>query len=327
MKNYQPSYYEAFKCVASECTDTCCRFWQVELDKQAADKYTALTDNIEISNRIKKAFSVTKKTFKNKTNGDCPFLNERLLCDLHMAVGHDDLPRTCRIYPRFLNVFGGYEERGLSFSCPAAAKLIFNGNFEFEELENDLPITDYTDVNAELFYAVRDARNRLIDFISASSLRIDEMIAAILHFSELVQTKIDFDSYSEIEDITPCAARKTVEITADEKLRIKAIREHLRFKCLRASWRTELSNALNNTAENDVSALKIWLIYFIYRYAINAVYDKEFLAKIKASILSFLVISSLGLSCEEAMQKYSKEVEHNEYNIDRLFKLASKIKL
>ncbi len=327
MKYYQPSYYDSFKCLASDCTDTCCRFWQVELDAQAVNKYTTLEYDTDINKRLKKAFSIGKGSFKNKRNGDCPFLNNKLLCELHTAIGHDDLPRTCRLYPRFFNTFGGYEERGLSFSCTAAARLIFCGDFGFAELEDDLPITDYTDVNAKLFYAVRTARNKLVEFISTTSFNSSEMLAIVLHFSELVQSKIDLNRYTEIDDIIPSATEKTVEILSDKKLRKKIIKKHLRFKVLRTSWRDELKNGLNNNTKIDVSALKIWLIYFIYRHIINAAHDKIFLGRIKAAILSFLVISSLDLDFEEAMQKYSKEVEHNKYNIDSLFKLASKIKL
>lgn len=326
MKYYEPSYYSEFMCASSKCTDTCCRYWQVELDKITLHKYSRINNNSEISRRINKALSASNKSFKNNEDGNCPFLNKNLLCDLHTAVGHENLPRTCRLYPRFYNTFGGYEERGLSFSCPTAAKLIFDDSFNFIEYENDLPIIDYTDVNAELFCAVKEVRNKILSYISTADCEAEIMLAVILEYSKKVQQNIDSNQINAIKSIELIDCNCQYEIFSNIKLRLKTIRLHKHLKILRKPWKNELKFALNNNPNVEIYALKVWLTYFIYRYLINASYDKLFLSKVKASVLSFIVISCLNLPFEEAMQKYSKEIEHNNYNINKLFKLASKLK-
>lgn len=32
MKNYQPDYYNNFKCIADKCSITCCQEWKIAVD-------------------------------------------------------------------------------------------------------------------------------------------------------------------------------------------------------------------------------------------------------------------------------------------------------
>lgn len=33
MKNYQPDYYNNFKCIADKCSITCCQEWKIAVDE------------------------------------------------------------------------------------------------------------------------------------------------------------------------------------------------------------------------------------------------------------------------------------------------------
>ena len=39
MKIVTPDYYKNFKCIAGECTDTCCAGWDVDVDKESYKQY------------------------------------------------------------------------------------------------------------------------------------------------------------------------------------------------------------------------------------------------------------------------------------------------
>ena len=54
MKNYQPDYYNNFKCIADKCSITCCQEWKIAVDdatnrkwkKLSADKVSGKSDNL-----------------------------------------------------------------------------------------------------------------------------------------------------------------------------------------------------------------------------------------------------------------------------------------
>ena len=61
MKNYQPDYYNNFKCIADKCSITCCQEWKIAVDdatnrkwkKLSADKVSGKSDNLSSSHAIK----------------------------------------------------------------------------------------------------------------------------------------------------------------------------------------------------------------------------------------------------------------------------------
>lgn len=329
MKYCTPDYYDRFKCSASECTDTCCRFWQVELDSASFDRYTGMRKDAVISRRISAAIRGNRRRaiFKNRANGDCAFLNSCLLCDIHTDLGHEALPETCRLYPRFFNTFGGYEERGLSYSCPAAARLIAACESNIIYCEDDSPISNYTEIDAELFLAVRGARDRLLEFIDKFDGEPGILVNSVLDFGRSVQTFIEQKRCSDIKDISVNISPERPSCLDNNKLRILVINDHIKHRHLRDTWKDELRSASISPFKAEKTILKNWLSYFIFRYLLKSSKDGRFFDKIKAAVISYLVIGSLQMDSVDAMQKYSKETEHNEYNIKRLFKLAAKTKL
>ncbi len=326
MKYCSPSYYFNFTCLADRCSDTCCRCWQIEIDDNTYLKYKRLiSDNSSIGSSIKKNITgLTTKRFKNIKGGSCPFLQSNLLCELYKELGHENLPYTCKMYPRYINNFGGYEERGLSFSCPAAAKLISLGNFEVTEYEDDLPITEYTVVNAELFVKVKKVRDAVLEILRDKSVSVADAVNSILCYVKTVERSIRSD-----EELTFSIKHIQSFVDLDEykKYLNLTIDEHLKHKHLDKKWKEHLIACRNKDICFDEDKFRIWLNYFIQRYFINSVYDLKMLSKVKAAILSFVIISALDFEIIKSMQKYSKETEHNKYNLDRLFNFADRIKI
>lgn len=78
---------------------------------------------------------------------------------MHIAIGGEHTPFTCRTFPRFINDFGALREMGLSFSCPVAAEMMFDPKYDFSFTEemNDLPPT-LNDIDAQLYFTLLSAR-------------------------------------------------------------------------------------------------------------------------------------------------------------------------
>ena len=42
MKTRVPDYFKQFKCIASECEDTCCAGWEIVIDDETYDMYKSV---------------------------------------------------------------------------------------------------------------------------------------------------------------------------------------------------------------------------------------------------------------------------------------------
>ena len=42
MELLYPSYYKQFTCIASDCPDSCCHEWEVQVDADSAARYRAM---------------------------------------------------------------------------------------------------------------------------------------------------------------------------------------------------------------------------------------------------------------------------------------------
>ncbi len=316
MKITKPQYFDYFKCVADKCEDTCCRFWQVELDRESFDEVSRF-NNIKIKGRKDQAVILPCK------NGGCPFLEDSLLCSLHKEVGHDRLPRTCRLYPRFINTFGGYEEQGLSFSCPTAARLIYSNPLRLIEEENEAPITSYTEVDANLFSAILKIRSVILEYLRNTEDKLETAVGRLLAYSEKADRIIkEKDTESEELYLVPSAP---IEFEYSEKIFNKTVSVHLKNTFLRKEWKQKLKSTKFGKNNEDLHAFKVWFSYFIYRYLLRSAVDLEFPAVIRSALLSYFLIARIGEEPCVSMQLYSKETEHNERNISRLFKLGRKL--
>jgi lysine-N-methylase len=123
-----PTYPNRFRCIGSDCEDTCCQGWQITVDKPAFDRLTesplkqiALT-SIQIRPHSPNPTQYAQMTLRS--DGTCPFLNPNKLCAVHATLGPESLPLGCRIYPRVLNRIDAQIESSLSLSCPEAARLV-----------------------------------------------------------------------------------------------------------------------------------------------------------------------------------------------------------
>ena len=84
-------------------------------------------------------------------------------------------------------------------------------------------------------------------------------------------------------------------------------------------WSEKVRNPV--TAQiSDTNANESIIVYFIYKYFLQSVYDLDVLSKIKLAVIGVLINTYFG---EDAwtLHLWSKETEHSQYNMDRYKRL------
>lgn len=301
-----PSFYKDFKCIAGECPDSCCQGWEVDADDASLEYYKSLSGKIR-----EKIDSVLDKDefgntiFRLADKKRCPFLNDENLCDMHIAIGGEHTPYTCRMFPRFINDFGGTREMGVSFSCPVAADMMFalkEPMTFYDEINDELP--QLNDIDAQAYYCLVNGRKKAFSIIRDRSIPLNERMIKLLDFGKKLQEELD-DYPAESDEAAFLDVFKNPEIINPE-------------------WTKKVNNgefhAVKSCAFNENIAS-----YFIFRYFLTAVYDYDVLSKIKMAAVGVLIPAYFGED-SWTMHLWSKETEHSQYNMDRYKKLLKNAK-
>ena len=302
MKIVKPTFYKNFKCIAGDCPDSCCQGWEVDADSDSLEYYETLDNSLEIKKRIdsvlsKDEFDNTIFTLAPKKR--CPFLNDENLCDMHIAIGGEHTPYTCRTFPRFIYDFGATREIGISFSCPVASDMMYNTeSFDFEtEVNSDLPTLN--DIDAEKYFLLYKGRAEAYKIAKDKNKSIRERLNDLLDLGVLLQEKL-FPYDEGGDDIAFFDVFKNPELINPE-------------------WKEKVEN-FSLKQVSDTQSNENILMYFLYKYLIQAVYDDDALSKIKMAVLGVLINTYFGED-SWTVHLWSKETEHSQYNMDRYKKL------
>ena len=293
MKLYAPKYYEKFVCIADRCRHSCCIGWEIDIDRETAEKYKKMTDGYGLV--IKN--SITKRGiphFKLKKGGLCPHLNERGLCKIILNLGEDCLCEICREHPRFYNDTCRGKEVGLGLSCEEACRIILESDSYAEFCEID-EIDEPFDSSEWDFDAISE-REKIYRILGDTSISYREKLAAI----------------SEKYDIAPH------KMTDEEWLRRLDSLEYL-DEAHRALFNTYSSSA--TVAGEFERALCRALAYFIFRHCSSAYDFEKFRQSLGFSLFAERLLASLtanGSDLFESAVILSEELEYSEDNTDAL---------
>ena len=124
------NFHTQFKCIGSDCSATCCSGWRITLDKATYKSYKSSPELAPFVRKFHdKKLSRTSENFgsiKLRGNGDCPYLDENLLCKVQLKFGEEALSKTCSSFPRIHGANGTTVTEHLSLGCPEVVKLLFN---------------------------------------------------------------------------------------------------------------------------------------------------------------------------------------------------------
>ncbi len=349
MKNTVPSYYKKFVCIADKCPDTCCAGWEVVADSESLDKYKNL--NTDFGKKIRSLLTVDSDgdTVYKSVDGKCPFLLESGLCEMYIEIGHDNLCRTCRMFPRHITDFGSRTETGLSFSCPEAARLITEScdPITFETLETEGNISPNS-IDPDMYFTLLKARKLAIDILQNRKYSINRRLSDFLVFSAELDRLLKYENFEEAEELinnfTVSGERDGFRPTSAKKAFKKYFSDFLLLEKLNPDWvgyspdcigisGEKTKNFLLSASENQWE-YEHFAVYLVFRYFMTAVFGYDLLTKAKFTVLSLILVRRIqafsGASSKEerieTMQKYSKEVEHSAQNLDSLAHFIKKSK-
>ena len=120
-----------FRCLGSECEDTCCKHWTVKVDKshyvaieQLSQKHPELAKIVSQSvvELEQPGDEAAYAQIQMDASGFCPFLDGKQLCRLHTIGGIEVLGNTCAFYPRVLYQIDDTLEVAGALSCPEVVR-------------------------------------------------------------------------------------------------------------------------------------------------------------------------------------------------------------
>lgn len=369
MKIIVPDYYKSFKCIAGACTDTCCAGWQVDVDDRSYSYYKTIDG--AFGERLRSVMIDGKKgaegQFRIREDGRCPFLNDNNLCDLYAELGEDALCVTCNQYPRFTTEFGNTRETGIALSCKTAAELILKDNrtpgFEIKDDPDSFP--SLNNIDAELYFGLVKARDKAYEIVWDRKRNIWDRVSLLVYFATDLQKIIKkpakikevIDRYtSEYMDNALRATKNESNTEFDIYDTYKGyFYNYLKQVIIKKEWPELVFSAYDNLLkegylEKNKSFGKYYkdreyeyeniITYFVFRYFLKSVFDKDVLTKVKMGVVSLLIIYQCDITWFlthnntlsfidqiELTHLYSREVEHSEENFAALCKLFSKKKI
>jgi lysine-N-methylase len=139
-----PTYAAAFRCIGTDCEDTCCGDWDIPIDKNTYGKYQqfpreklgSLVSQFVLVSVPDQPDPLHARIYRGPS-GFCAFFGSDSLCSIHKEYGPQLLSATCSIYPRSFSYVAGALEGSLSLSCPEAARNILLVP-RFMQIEGDL---------------------------------------------------------------------------------------------------------------------------------------------------------------------------------------------
>lgn len=329
MKIRVPSYFKDFKCIASECEDTCCAGWEIVIDEETNDVYQKVEGKFGDKLRSKIVEDDGDNIFVLNGN-NCPFLNKNNLCEIYRELGEKSLCYTCRQYPRYEEEFLDLKEMGISLSCPEAARIILRNckTTEFELSEDNEVGESEEYINENVLEDFLLCRNVIINIIELPKISLGAKGSVLLKFAKEVQDKIDLGDMDEIKDIIEKYNKSSFieelindlsKYKGNEGVKYNNVYEYFKTyrdlehinpndqlglnKVLKSFWKSEEDREFyidshkkfNSYYENNMYKFKNILVYFIFRYFMKSIFDYDISSKIKIAIISIIIIKELAV--------------------------------
>ena len=223
MRYTVPDYYKKFKCLASDCPATCCAGWQIMIDDKSLKKYASCPGIF--GNRLVNSINCEEGRVK-QYHSRCAFLNEQNLCDIHLEKGPDFLCRTCRRYPKHVEVYENEREISLSLSCPMVARLLLDKTDQAQFLttekvrknDGDHLQKNDDDFDEFLYSALQDCRSVLIAMAQNRNEVLNLRMAKILSLAHDVQNRIDSRQLFDTENVLERYQREGADTALAHKL-------------------------------------------------------------------------------------------------------------
>lgn len=314
MKIITPAYYDTFRCVASNCPDSCCHEWSVAVDPASAAAYRCLPG--PLGDRLRQVLAQEDgDTIITIENGRCPMWRDDGLCRIQAELGHDALCKTCRDFPRLTHDYGTFQEWGLELSCPEAARLILHTPAA-APIVRELPGGDAPDYDTEAMDILLRTRHTALSLLEQDR-PMGQRLAILLMYGYHAQALLDgaqllpFDPDAALEEARSFAGSGDADAVVDFFKDLEILTDR---------WRGRLHRPLGGS--DWTGPYPALARYFTERYWLQAVSDYDLVSRVKLIIISCLTLRLLGGDLLQTAQLYSKEIENDADNVDALLDAA-----
>ena len=309
MKITKPACFDAFRCIASLCPDSCCKEWDVQVDPEYAAYYRSLPG--ALGDRLR---SVLKdedgETYMVIEDGRCPMWRQDGLCRLQSELGEQALCKTCREFPRLTHDYGDFMELGLELSCPEAARILLNGDWALceEEIPGD-GLGEYDEEAMEVLLTTRETVRRIL---ADTQRPVQETLALALLYGCQAQGELDSGEMLPFDEPAALDTGLTMATEGDPEGILAFFRE---LEILTPQWQHRLAQYSPGPWQE---AHRRMARYFVDRYWLQAVSDYDLYSRVKLMVVSCLAVRLLGGDTVETAQLYSKEIENNIDNVEAI---------
>lgn len=123
-------FYDTFKCIAGECSFTCCSQWKIHVDEATRAQWQLMKPPAGMTPECSCLEEFITEEDDSPVIGltkelACPFLNEAKLCELVIAYGDECLSHTCQTFPRQIDTYDDRIEYALDPGCPVVMDRLF----------------------------------------------------------------------------------------------------------------------------------------------------------------------------------------------------------
>lgn len=344
MKLRVPDFYSQFSCIADKCKDSCCRGWEVDVDEDSQEYYA--------STEGKMGEWLKSVTYQNEDGSygftltpehRCPFLNKNNLCDMYINMGEESLCEVCTDFPRFgisyCNSKEFINQKFLSLACEEAGRILFAKEDSMEFVDIEQPGHNYIEEDEEIIQVadfVEKVQWEAIEILKDSSISIWERMKKYLLF--INEKHFELNDAQMADEFNVNTVRELKYEDFRDRSEIMTGLDEVAY-----NWEQEKNSLLNDfTEENYEEKINEFLeshayreldyeqlmIYFTFRYMMNAIYDDDLISYGKLAVVFTLLVRDMDAirlsrngeySREDRVDVcriFSKEVEHAEENIE-----------
>lgn len=359
-----PDYYDEFRCIADHCKGSCCAGWEIDIDEPARAYYASVPG--EIGDRMREKLYQGEDggfRFRLSKEGRCPFLNSENLCDIIIALGEEALSEVCTDFPRFSLIYGNVMQRVLSISCEEVGRILFCRREPVTFVEQNMDCCEENlNESEDMTYiaALEEVQRRAIALLQDRSRALCERVRGFLLLCSQAQEWINCGEW----ETAGMDCRGTALSAADEALSMEwetkqgsderqlyesfdlrfgilenleelgekwtAARKRVRSVLTEESYVRARAGYLASDDYDEIVYEQL-LVYFAFRYLMQAVYSYDLLSYGRLAVSFTLMIRDLDictwswnrgkLTLNDRIENahiFSREVEHSEENFEQI---------
>lgn len=312
MEIVKPCYYDTFRCIASQCPDSCCHEWDVQVDEASAAYYRSLPG--QLGDRLREVLQdADGETIMSIVDGRCPMWQQDGLCRIQAELGEQALCEVCRDFPRLRHDYGDFVELGLELSCPEAARLILSDR-DARCVSEQISQAGTAEYDEEAMESLKSTREVAMALLSENPPR--QALALLLLYGYQAQAELDgempeiFDAAGALENA------RGLKKDGDPAGMLAFFKD---LELLTDRWKARLDTPEPTAMCPETLAMAR---YLVQRYWLQAISDYDLLCRVKFIVIGCILVNVLGGNFRETAQLFSKEIENDADNLDAILDAA-----